>query len=296
MMKSHSRFHWGLSDRPSIVAACIGSFQAILLLMMFGVGQSLCAEALPIDTLPDDREVLFSRDIRPLLKKNCVACHNASNEEGGVNLESVDKMTSSDADDVLVPGNPDASRLFILASHADDPVMPPQDNDVSAGNLGPVELAMLRRWVKSGAPVDQAAEIPSNQVWQPLPTALKTVFGSAMTDDGRMTAVSFGNQIQLFGRKSTRPVGILDRSVGDQTKPAHDDFVQDLFLDSSGRNVVSAGYRNVKLWEMDPFESTVIPAIDHDDVLAVSMDRRGDHIAILSRRGEVSVAKIGINR
>lgn len=299
MMRKPSRFHWGPSDRSSVVGACVGSinvFAAVVLLVSLGAWQSAHAESLPIDTLPEDREVLFSRDIAPLIKKNCVACHNASNEEGGVNLESVDKMTSSDVDDVLVPGKPEASRLFILASHAEDPVMPPEDNDVSASNLAAVELAMLRRWIKSGARVDQATGTPSNQVWQPLPSALQTVYGSAMTDDGRMAVVSFGNQIRLFGTKSTRPIGVLERSLGDQTKPAHDDFVQDLFLDPSGRHVVSAGYRNVKLWEMVPFESTAVPAIDHDDVLAVSIDGRGDHIAILSRRGELSVAQIGMNR
>ena len=59
---------------------------------------------------------------------NCIACHNDSDAEGGVNLESVEKMQASDVEDILIPGKPDASRLFLLASHAEDPVMPPDDN------------------------------------------------------------------------------------------------------------------------------------------------------------------------
>ncbi|MCA9136138.1 MAG: hypothetical protein KDB00_05250 [Planctomycetales bacterium] len=280
---------WGASDGKPVVTT-------FALLMLFAGLRSAVAETLPIESLPDDRDVLFSRDIAPVLKKNCVACHNVGKEEGGVNLESVDKMTSSDVDDILVPGKPDASRLFLLASHADDPVMPPEDNDVSASNFAPMELALLRRWIEKGAPVDQAMDNPSPQVWQPLPTALQTVYGAAMTDDGRLAAISYGNQVRLFGTKSPRPIGVLERFDGTQTKPAHDDFVQDLFLDSNGRRVVSSGYRSVTVWEMNAFETIPVPKIDLADDLAVSLNRRGDYVAALSRRGELSVAEIGKER
>lgn len=95
------------------------------------------AETREIATLPTDQVATYSRDIAPLLKKNCVACHNASNAEGDVNLESVDTMKKSDVDDLLVPGKPESSRLFLVAAHSDEPVMPPEDNDVSASALNP---------------------------------------------------------------------------------------------------------------------------------------------------------------
>lgn len=254
------------------------------------------AEALEIAELPADREVVFSRDIAPVLKKNCVACHNASSEEGGVNLESVATMQESDAEDVLVPGKPEASRLFVLASHAEDPVMPPSDNDVSASPLAPLELALLRRWIKSGAKVDQAFDAPTRQQWQPLPTTLQTVYGSAMTPDGRLSAVSFANQIRLYGSKSDVPIGSLEIGTDESHHPAHDDFVQDLFIDAEGQLVISAGFRNVKFWERSSFETTPIPSIDQDDVLAVATNDGGSVLATLSSKGEVAVANIGQNR
>ncbi|QDT07317.1 WD domain, G-beta repeat [Rubripirellula lacrimiformis] len=270
--------------------------KTLVVMLAFGFQSLAKADGLPIDELPQDHEVIFSRDVAPVLKKNCVACHNASNEEGGVNLESVAKMKSSDVDDVLVPGKPEASLLFLLASHTDDPVMPPQDNDVSASAMNPVELALLRRWIQSGAVVDQGASDPIKRSWQPLPSMLQTVYGSAMTADGRLSAVGFGNQIRLFGAKSGQSIETLGTGADDQRKPAHDDFVQDLFLDPSGRHLVSAGYRNVKFWEMSPFESTSIPAIDADDVLATAMNTSGSHLAVLSRRGKLSVAEVGKDR
>lgn len=265
-------------------------------ILWIGSWMSASADALPIADLPQGHEVLFSRDVAPVLKKNCIACHNASNEEGGVNLESAAQMKSSDVEDVLVPGKPDTSQLFLLASHADQPVMPPEDNDVSATALTPMELALLRRWIESGAVVDSVAIKPTKPMWKPLSPTLQTVYGSAMTEDGRMSAVSFGNQIRLFGAKSTEPLGTLEVDTDNQPQPAHDDFVQDLFLDPTGHHVVSAGFRNVKLWELSPFESASVPAIDHDDLLAIAMDESGSHLAVLSRRGELSVAAVGSDR
>ena len=247
---------------------------------------------LEIAELPTDQEVLFSRDIAPVLKKNCVACHNQSEEEGGVNLETVDKMRSSDVDDVLVPGKPDASRLFLLAAHLEEPVMPPEDNDVSASSLRPMELALLKRWIENGAKVDKASMQPSEVSFQPLPPALRTNYSSATTPGGRLSVVSFGNRIQVFGSASPLPLASLEH---DQ-KPAHDDFVQDVWIDPSGRRIISSGFRNVKFWEMQLLESVAIPDIDLQDTLAVSMNRSGRHVAVLSRRGELSVAIVGTNR
>lgn len=254
------------------------------------------ADTLPIGELPDDREVLFSRDVAPVLKKNCVACHNSSDDEGGVNLESGEQIRTSELDDLVLPGKPESSRLFLLASHADDPVMPPEDSDVSASILTPMELSLLKRWIQSGAVVDQAPSTPIKREWQPLPSSLQTVYGSSMTDDGRLSAISFGNEIRLFGAKSAQPIETLAIVEGEVTKPAHDDFVQGLHIDSTGRQIISAGYRNVKLWEMSPFESATIPAINPDDILAIAMNASGSHFAALSRRGELSVAEVGKDR
>ncbi|WP_182869365.1 c-type cytochrome domain-containing protein [Rhodopirellula sp. JC639] len=257
---------------------------------------SVSANPREIAELPEDREVVFSRDVAPVLKKNCVACHNASSEEGGVNLESVAKMKASDVDDVLVPGDASKSRLFLLASHAEDPLMPPEDNDVSAAALNPIELALLRRWIDSGAAVDQAASSPTPRQWQPLPNSLQTVFGSAITSDGRLAAVGFGNQIQVFGSISSQPIDSLQRVQDGQGRPPHDDFVQDLRFDSAGGRIISTGYRNVKLWYLAPFDSTTIPTIDRDDTLAIAISESGRHVAALSRRGELSVGEVGKNR
>jgi WD40 repeat protein len=270
---------------------------AVLSLLLWSVlVDHASAGAREIAELPAEREVLYGRDIAPILNKNCVACHNTSNDEGGVNLESVDQMRLSDTADVLVSGDPDASRLYVLASWADEPVMPPMDNDVAATAMTPLELALLRRWIQRGAKVDREPSDPSPRTWQPLPPDLSTIYGAAMTPDGRLSAVSFGNRIRLYGARSVDPIESLEIVVDGRAAPPHDDFVQDLSIDRSGRRVISAGFRNVKLWEQNPLESVSIPPIDLGSVVAVTMNPSGDHIATLSPRGELSVAEVGQDR
>jgi len=239
----------------------------LLAVGLIGVGLSanLPAEALPLAELPSDQAIDYARDIQPALKKNCVACHNESNDEAGVNLESPVTMKSSDVDDVLVPGKPDASRLFLLASHADEPVMPPEDNDVQAKRFDAMELALLKRWIEQGAVYE--AKRPSSDMapLQPLPPTVQTVYASALTVDGDVSAVGFGNQIELFSRNSTDPLETLVRMVDGKPQPAHDDFVQDLEFSPDGQTLVSAGYRNVKIWRRQSLRWLVIGQRDRWD-------------------------------
>ncbi|WP_153559315.1 WD40 domain-containing protein [Roseimaritima sediminicola] len=250
-------------------------------------------EQAEVAELADDQEVSYIRDIAPVLKKNCLACHNQGNAEAGVNLESVETMTAADVDDVLVPGEADASRLFLVAAHIEEPVMPPEDNDVSAEPLDPAELALLRRWINSGARAEvepmAAAAVPT----EPLPQSIRTNYSAAITADGRLSVVSFGNQIQVFGANLDAPLATLQRLSADRPRPAHDDFVQDLWMDPNGQRVISAGYRNVKIWERQAPEVVALPTIDPQDPLALTLSPAGSHIAMLSKRGKLGVARIG---
>ena len=65
--------------------------------------------------------------------------------------------TERDGGALVVPGEPEASRLLKVAAHRDEPHMPPADNDVGAVALTPAELGLLQRWIEQGAKDSQAA-------------------------------------------------------------------------------------------------------------------------------------------
>src|SRR3954469_22225057 len=54
--------------------------------------------------------VSFDTDIRPVLTKECLGCHNANRALGGIRLQSREAALKSNA---LVPGKPEASLLFL---------------------------------------------------------------------------------------------------------------------------------------------------------------------------------------
>lgn len=250
------------------------------------------AEVRPIAELPPEREVRFSRDVLPVLKKNCLACHHGGRDEGGVILEDVQAMKDSGA---LTPGDVDDSRLFALASHQDDPVMPPADNSVSAEPLSAMDLALLKRWIESGAQVDSRLpdEVPAEL--QPLPPGLRTSYAAAVAADGKFAAVGFGNQVELFAAGSPEPLESLKRFEGDDPIDPHEDFVQALQLTPDEQTLISAGLRNLQFWKRASLQSLTLPA-SSPSAIARGIDSNGRFLAELSPQGELSVASVGSER
>lgn len=97
-------------------------------------------------------EVDFNRDIRPLLARNCFACHGPDDgsREAGLRLDSFAGATSSrDGRRALIPGNADESELIARIESSDpDVVMPPPD---SGHQLSQREKQLLREWITAGA-------------------------------------------------------------------------------------------------------------------------------------------------
>ena len=94
-----------------------------------------------------DGEHFFETQIRPMLVARCLACHGPEKQEAGLRLDSREALIKgSDAEPVVVPGEPDKSLLVHAVRYEGDVKMPP------AGRLEDNELALLTTWVKMGAP------------------------------------------------------------------------------------------------------------------------------------------------
>jgi mono/diheme cytochrome c family protein len=103
----------------------------------------------------------FEKAIRPILAKNCYACHtNAA--LGGLRVDSKEALLKGGKSGAaLVAGNPDASLLLkaVLQNDAAIKQMPP------TGKLAETEIALLRDWIAKGAAMPEKRET--------LPTAGK---------------------------------------------------------------------------------------------------------------------------
>jgi hypothetical protein len=106
---------------------------------------------------PKSAPVDFNREVRPVLSKNCFACHgpDAAGRASKLRLDRRDSVTAVNKKGkaAIVPGKPDKSELVRRITSGDDDVrMPPPE---SKNTLTPQQIAMLKRWVAEGAPYAQ---------------------------------------------------------------------------------------------------------------------------------------------
>jgi len=92
----------------------------------------------------------FEKEIRPVLVKRCFACHSSKlrTPMGGLILDTRAGMRAGgDGGPILVPGDPDGSRLIEALEYQDSELrMPP------AGKLPAREIEAFRKWIAGGAP------------------------------------------------------------------------------------------------------------------------------------------------
>jgi len=94
-------------------------------------------------------KVDFAREVRPLLVKRCLACHDAEHAKGGLRLDSREAALKGGKSKrpTLVPGTPAKSELVKrITTHDHDELMPPK-----GGALTSAQVALLTRWVAEGA-------------------------------------------------------------------------------------------------------------------------------------------------
>src|SRR5687768_12214260 len=107
-------------------------------------------KSIPITKLKRSAPVDFEREILPILKDNCIACHNQTKPKGGLVMETPQTiLKGGDAGPAIVPKKPAESLLLKAAAHQDpELIMPPPDNKVAAVALKPGELGLLQLWIE----------------------------------------------------------------------------------------------------------------------------------------------------
>lgn len=199
--------------------------------------------------------VEFQKEILPILQKKCLACHNATDAESELVLETPQTIMKGGSQGPAVMGGKGAESLMIkMASRQQEPYMPPAGNKVGAQPLTPEELGLIKLWIDQGA-MGMVNSGPEPIKWQPLPAGISPIYAVAMSPDAQWAAASRANQIYLYHVPSKREYGRLTDpaliSSGLYQNPgvAHLDLVQSMKFSPDSQLLVSGEYRTIKFWQ-----------------------------------------------
>ena len=241
--------------------------------------------------------VSFTKEVLPILRRNCLACHNATEANGNLVLETPALMLKGGAaGPAIVPGKGLESLLLKVAAHLEEPVMPPEDNDVTAKSLTPQELGLIKLWIDQGAKSD-GSTLLSPQRWRPLPAGPNPIYTVAVSPDGQFAACGRANQIFIYhvatGQLVTRLTdpGIL--SMTDDKRPgiSHLDVVQSLAFNKQGDMLASGGFRTAKLWRY-PRDVQLQSIAASAEVRAVAVNEDRTRAAIGGADGQVAIVSL----
>lgn len=236
-------------------------------------------------------EVSFAKEILPLLKRNCIACHREGEAEGGLSAETVkDLLTGGDNGPSLVAGKADESLLVERILADEDERMPPPDNAVDAKPFTPEQIELLKRWISQGAKSDLESADRGWQ-WHPIPESIRNSYASALSPDRQFAVVARANRVTIFETASGQPIQELSDSGLKQAGVADHDMVQAIAISPLGDRIATGGYRSIRLWKRTR-RSPVVPdgLKDVSGPLAVSPD--GKSIARYDGTGNLLVTEL----
>lgn len=89
----------------------------------------------------------YEQHVKPIFIEKCAACHNPDKSRGGLIVDSYSSLKQGGGSgEVVIPGDPDSSRLWLLVSHTETPHMPAKQP-----RMDDARLATIRTWIEQGA-------------------------------------------------------------------------------------------------------------------------------------------------
>lgn len=235
---------------------------------------------------PAQADVDFYQDVYPILKANCIACHNKKKSESALDLETPETVRKGgDSGPGVIAGNAAQSQVYLATTHEGDYVMPPKDNTVGAADLKPEELKTLAAWINAGAK-DSIRQVQKVN-WRSLPVGVHPIYCVATTDDGRWGACGRADQVAIYDLATRQYSGLLiDAGLatpqpGTTHSKSHHGLVNSLAFSPDGQRIASGSFREVKIWRQD------VPAVAARKPLTIP--EHGSHTVTLDGKFHVVI-------
>ena len=214
----------------------------------------------------------YVRDVRPILDKNCISCHQPASKQSELDLTSYETFQAGGRrGPAFVAGSPEQSLVIQFIGAALKPSMPFGQPPLAAN-----DVAIIRDWIKSGAMDDSTSDsdtvstTPGVYHQPPVITALR------FSPDGQTLAVG-GNREVLLHRADGS--GLVKRLPGKAERILSIAFSADGSLMIAGGGT-PARFGEIQFW--DPREGKLLRAAEatSDTVFGASLSPDASKVAV----------------
>lgn len=247
-----------------------------------------------------DKKATYDEDVVPILRNNCLKCHNPDKLKGDLDLSTYNgALKGGGSGVVLNSGDPTGSKLFKAITHVEDPTMPP-----NSGKLADKDVDVIKRWITGGlletsgskAIASKAPKIDMTlkAVTQgkpdgppPMPEGLgletnpRTERTSAMTGLAAspwapLFALGSQHQVLLYHSRSFELLGVL---------PYPEGYPNDLKFSRNGKLLLAGGGHasqsgQVIVWDVTTGQRLMTVGDEYDSVLAADMSADQSRVAL----------------
>jgi WD40 repeat protein len=92
-------------------------------------------------------KINYAEHIQPIFREHCYSCHSQDTAKSDLALDSyAAAMRGGAGGEVVLAGDLESSRLWMLISHQETPKMPPEQD-----KLAEAKLALVKQWILEGA-------------------------------------------------------------------------------------------------------------------------------------------------
>jgi mono/diheme cytochrome c family protein len=151
--------------------------------------------------------VSFIKDVAPILKENCFACHDGKRKKGKLDMTTFATFSKGGTkDEPFTPDKSKESVIIDMLTSTGPERMPPKENGDA---LPPNKIKIIARWIEQGAKLDQGIDPKADLMrelrlrWQPPqpPVAYKFPFlinALAFTPDAKKIVVGGYHELTFW--------------------------------------------------------------------------------------------------
>ncbi len=225
----------------------------------------------------------YSKTIEPIFQEKCVACHNHTVRQGGLNLESYEALINGGKNGAaIVPGKSVESRLVKMIEGTIKPRMPIGDQ------LSADEIRIIKNWIDAGArgpqaamakaepaPLKSGSNIPDIKPTAPVKAAISAL---AFQPAGSIIALGRYQEVELIDSKNGESIARL---------PGHSSQVRAVAFSNDGKLLAAAGgnpgqFGEIKIWSVVDRKELRSIRGHRDNIFAAAFSPDGAKLATCS--------------